>query len=151
MTINGASFLAGDETARLQVRRGTAAELTAANPTLSDGEFGFETDTGYLKIGDGATAWTSLAYKSRLPTELRIKEGANARMGSATLVTGAKVVATTAVTASSRILITVQSLGTVTAPKAVSVTARTAGQDFTITSSDATDTSVVAWLIVEPA
>lgn len=79
-----------------------------------------------------------------------IKEGTNATMGAATLVTGAAVVSTTAVTASSRIFLMVQSLGTVVAPKAVAVTARTAGTSFTITSADATDTSVVGWLIVEP-
>lgn len=46
----------------LQIRRGTAAQWTSANPTLAVGEPGFETDTGYVKVGDGATAWTSLAY-----------------------------------------------------------------------------------------
>ena len=81
---------------------------------------------------------------------LVVAEGTNATMGTATLVTGTKVVSTTAVTANSRIHLTVQSLGTVTAPTAVAVTARTAGTSFTITSADATDTSVVAWLIVEP-
>jgi hypothetical protein len=43
-------------------RRRTAAQWTSENPTLSDGEFGFERDTGLLKIGNGVTAWTSLAY-----------------------------------------------------------------------------------------
>lgn len=46
----------------IQVRRDTAANWTSANPTLSAGEFGFETDTGKVKIGDGSTAWTSLGY-----------------------------------------------------------------------------------------
>jgi hypothetical protein len=80
-----------------------------------------------------------------------IKEGSNARMGVATLVGGAAVVSTTAVSASSRIQLTAQSLGTITVPAALAVTARTAATSFTITSSEATDTSVVAWLIVEPA
>lgn len=82
---------------------------------------------------------------------LSVKEGANAKMGLATLVGGAAVVATTAVTATSRILLTAQALGTVTVPTALAVTARTAGTSFTITSANAIDTSVVAWLIVEPA
>jgi hypothetical protein len=47
---------------QIQLRRGTAAEWTSTNPTLAAGEQGFETDTGKLKIGDGSTAWTSLAY-----------------------------------------------------------------------------------------
>jgi hypothetical protein len=47
---------------QIQVRRGTASQWTSANPTLAAGEWGFETDTLKTKIGDGATAWTSLAY-----------------------------------------------------------------------------------------
>jgi hypothetical protein len=47
---------------QIQVRRGTAAQWTSANPTLSSGEWGFETDTGKTKIGNGSTAWTSLGY-----------------------------------------------------------------------------------------
>lgn len=68
-----------------------------------------------------------------------------------TLVAGTVTVATTKVTANSRIQLTTQSLGTVTVPMPIAVTARTAGTSFVITSSDATDTSVVAWMIVEPA
>lgn len=48
----------------IQVRRGTAAQWTSANPTLDSGEFGFETDTNKLKCGDGSTAWNSLDYIS---------------------------------------------------------------------------------------
>ena len=47
---------------RIQLRRGTAANWTSANPTLAAGEVGVETDTGYAKVGDGSTAWTSLGY-----------------------------------------------------------------------------------------
>jgi len=47
---------------QIQVRRGTAAQWTSANPTLAAGEFGFETDTNKLKCGNGATAWNSLSY-----------------------------------------------------------------------------------------
>lgn len=49
-------------TAKIQVRKGTAAAWTSTNPTLLSGEFGYETDTDKLKIGDGTTAWTALAY-----------------------------------------------------------------------------------------
>ena len=49
---------------RIQVRRGTAAEWTTANPVLASGELGFETDTGRAKYGNGVTAWTSLAYQT---------------------------------------------------------------------------------------
>jgi hypothetical protein len=46
----------------LQHKRGTAAILTANNPTIAAGEIVVETDTGRIKIGDGSTAWSSLAY-----------------------------------------------------------------------------------------
>lgn len=82
---------------------------------------------------------------------LQIKEGTNAKMGTATMVAGTVTVSTTAVTASSRIFLTVQSLGTVAVATPVAVTARTAGTSFTISSSAITDTSVVAWMLVEPA
>jgi len=47
---------------RVQLRRDTAANWTANDPTLAAAEFGYETDTGKFKLGDGSTAWTSLAY-----------------------------------------------------------------------------------------
>lgn len=49
-------------TTRLQQRRDTASNWTSNNPTLAAGEIGYETDTKKFKIGDGSTAWTSLAY-----------------------------------------------------------------------------------------
>jgi hypothetical protein len=48
---------------KIQLRRDTAANWTSANPTLSSGELGYETDTGKFKIGNAAgTAWASLSY-----------------------------------------------------------------------------------------
>lgn len=47
---------------RIQYRRDTAVNWTAANPILALGEPGFETDTKRRKTGDGTTAWNSLAY-----------------------------------------------------------------------------------------
>lgn len=47
---------------QIQLRRGTAAQWTAANPTLASGEFGYETDANKAKIGNGSTAWNSLPY-----------------------------------------------------------------------------------------
>ncbi len=49
--------------ATIQLRRGTASQWTTANPTLAAGEIGLETDTGKIKLGDGSTSWTSLAYR----------------------------------------------------------------------------------------
>lgn len=47
---------------KIQVRRDTAANWTSAGTVLSSGEMGYETDTGYMKIGDGTTAWAALSY-----------------------------------------------------------------------------------------
>lgn len=47
---------------RLRFRRDPAATWTSVNPILSIGEIGAETDTGKIKIGNGATAWNSLVY-----------------------------------------------------------------------------------------
>jgi hypothetical protein len=47
---------------QIQLRNGTAAQWTSANPTLAVGEIGVETDTNRFKVGTGSTAWNSLAY-----------------------------------------------------------------------------------------
>jgi hypothetical protein len=47
---------------QIQLRNDTAANWTSSNPTLAQGEMGVETDTLKFKIGNGSTAWTSLAY-----------------------------------------------------------------------------------------
>jgi hypothetical protein len=52
---------------RFQIRRGTAAEWNASNPTLAAGEWGFEKDTGRFKIGRGTIAWTALEYAGLTP------------------------------------------------------------------------------------
>jgi Chitobiase/beta-hexosaminidase C-terminal domain/Major tropism determinant N-terminal domain len=46
----------------IQLRRGTAAQWLSANPILADGEPAYETDTHYMKIGDGETDYVSLNY-----------------------------------------------------------------------------------------
>lgn len=80
---------------------------------------------------------------------LRVKEGTNAKMGTVVLVAGAGTVSTTAVTANSRIFLTSQVDGGT--PGWLRVNNRSAGSWFTIASSSATDTSTVAWHIIEPA
>lgn len=47
---------------KIQLRRDTAANWTSVNPTLSQGELGYETDTDKVKVGDGSTTWTGLGY-----------------------------------------------------------------------------------------
>ena len=79
---------------------------------------------------------------------LKIKEGSNARMGLATLSSGTAVVSNTSVSANTRIFLTPQSHGANSG--FVSVSARTAGTSFTITSSNFSDGNSVAWLLIEP-
>lgn len=49
-------------TTKIQIRRDTAANWTSNNPTLANGEMGYETDTNKLKVGNGSSAWSSLSY-----------------------------------------------------------------------------------------
>jgi hypothetical protein len=51
-------------TTRMQQRRGTAAQWTAANPILAAGEIGFVTDTNKFKMGNGTLTWSQLEYFS---------------------------------------------------------------------------------------
>lgn len=70
------------------------------------------------------------------------------RHGVATLTAGSVTISDSTVTASSRILLTSQVDGGT--PGWLRVSARTASTSFTITSSSGTDTSTVAWMMVEP-
>lgn len=47
---------------RIKIRRDTGANWTTGNPTLLDGEMGYDKTAKRNKIGDGVTAWTGLAY-----------------------------------------------------------------------------------------
>lgn len=46
----------------IQLKRGTASAWTTYNPVLLAGEFGFETDTLKIKIGNGTDNWSALDY-----------------------------------------------------------------------------------------
>jgi hypothetical protein len=52
----------------IQLKNGTAANWTSANPVLAQGEMGIESDTQRIKVGDGATDWNSLTYFSAVPS-----------------------------------------------------------------------------------
>lgn len=47
----------------IQLRGGTAADWTLANPILASREIGIETDTDLYKIGNGIDSWNDLPYK----------------------------------------------------------------------------------------
>jgi hypothetical protein len=111
---------------------------------------------GFLVTGSGQsggqwTIWDATAKGLRLGTAgggISIKEGANARMGVATLAAGTVTVANTSVTANTRVATFRQAAGGTLGQLSVT---KNAGVGFTITSSSNTDTSVVAWVLFEPA
>ena len=47
---------------RIQVRRGTNTQWNTADPILNEGEFGYNTTNGQIKIGDGSSIWSVLSY-----------------------------------------------------------------------------------------
>ena len=47
---------------RIQIRRDISAKWALNNPILLEGEIGYETNTSYIKIGDGVTPWNDLSY-----------------------------------------------------------------------------------------
>jgi len=106
--------------------------------------------TGTLST-TGDTTIAGNVISSNAGTGIRVAEGTNAKQGTAVLAAGTVTVANASVTANSRIFLSIQSLGTVTSPQAIGVTARVAGTSFTITSASNTDTSVIAYEIFEPA
>lgn len=80
---------------------------------------------------------------------LSIKEGSDAMLGTATLVAGTVTVSTAAVTANSRIFVFVQTPGGTQGH--LSIGTVTASTSFVINSTSGSETSTVAWWIVEPA
>lgn len=133
----------------IDVRSGTTTEWAdtdatdgAAAPTLGAGELGLDTTKGQIGVGDGTTALAALltagAFRKSRVTTLTA------------LVAGTKTVTDAAITANSVIIPVLKTLGTITAPKAVACTARTASTSYVITSADATDTSIYQVLILEP-
>lgn len=78
---------------KIQSRRGLAADWTAANPVLSAGEWGKETDTGLFKTGDGTTAWNALPYSAVLPSDPRLSGSTATTSGIVELATDAEAIA----------------------------------------------------------
>jgi hypothetical protein len=57
---------------QIQFRRGTAAQWSAANPVLAEGEIGVELDTGKFKVGTGLAAWNSLDHAAQASTDAAV-------------------------------------------------------------------------------
>jgi hypothetical protein len=76
-------------TALMKQRYDTAANWTAANPTLLAGEIGIESDTKKWKLGDGSTAWTSLGYAISAYPLVNADIASNAEIAVSKLADGA--------------------------------------------------------------
>lgn len=107
-------------------------------------------DTNLYRAGADQLATDDDLVFATTGKAIKVKEGgANPKLGIVTLVAGTATVNTTSVTNNSRIFLTNQSQGGTAG--ILRTSSRNAGVSFTITSSSATDTSIVAWFIVEPA
>jgi hypothetical protein len=125
--------------------------------TGTGGQFNYVSGGGYSILGSGAVDLRALNTSMKVfgldvtvaGQGLAVAEGTNCKQGTATLNgTTAVVVANTAVTANSRIFLTNQTgTGTVGSPY---VSGRVAGTSFSIKSTVAGDTSLVAYQIFEP-
>lgn len=120
-------------------RSGTTAEWadTTNAPILGEGEIGIDLTLGVVKIGDGATAFPALPAQG----------GGRVLRGSATLAGGTvTVTGLTGVTATSTVVASCRTLGTVTVASAIKCTAGT--NQVVFTASQPTDTSVIQYIVI---
>ncbi|MBS1529699.1 MAG: right-handed parallel beta-helix repeat-containing protein, partial [Bacteroidetes bacterium] len=121
---------------------GTLTGLRFSNNMLNSGTM---LSTTY---GSGASNSTPYYYGNSpelIGSKVILATGTNASAGTATLVAGTVTVSNTLVTASSLILLSVSAVG---GTQGMLSSTKVAGTSFTITSSSATDTSTVAWVMV---
>ena len=108
----------------------------------------------HLRNDAGTELWSvdndaNVVFKSGAGCKLT-EGGPDAKMGIVTLSSGTATVSTTAITNNSRIMLSVNGLGSVSTPQAIAVNGRTAGVSFNIVSASNIDTSNVFWQIFEP-
>lgn len=124
----------------------------------NNGDMAHNTNSGLApgagKVIYNGASWEPLAlpqdlYSTSSPTfaKLKITTGSNANAGTATLTGGTVTVSTTAVTANSLIFLT-DAAASLTNVGPLSVTSKTAGTSFTVTSTNVLDTSTFNWLII---
>jgi len=87
--------------------------------------------------------WTAINYPA-------VQEGANQRMGQATMVGGTVTVSNNTVTANTRIFFSRVATGAGVAGGIITYTINP-GVSFTLNSGAGTDTSTFNWLLIEPA
>lgn len=121
--------------------KGTGAHTFNNAVTLSAGSL--TVTNGGVQAGNGNLVANTVG------TGLRIREGANSKQDTATLVAGTVTINNTSITANSRVFAFCQTPGGT--PGFLRCSARVVGTSYTILSSSGTDTSTIAVLITEPA
>lgn len=129
-----------------RINRAYLGPVTFVSP-VSD-PYNEDVSWNYVGTGRGAQLLGSDLEVGTAGKGLRVKEGSNARMGQSTLVGGTVTVSNTSVTANTRIFVSRYSSGGTLGDLSTSIVV---GTSFTIQSSSGTDTSVINWMLVEPA
>lgn len=100
-----------------------------------------------IRVLNGESSFRSISLNTA-GDKIKIATGSNASIGTATLVAGTVTVNTTAVTASSIIMISVNTPGGTQGFVSAPVASIVAGTSFVINSSSNTDTSTINWWII---
>ncbi len=141
---------------------GQASVISVPDPGNATAAFvldhGTQTVGGAKTFTSDITTSTANVIVATAGKGLQIKEGSNARMGTATLSSGTITIANTSVTANTRIFVSRYSINSSTALGTLSVGTVTGSTSFVIDSrktTDATvetnDVSIVHWILIEPA
>lgn len=144
---------------------GGGTGFTEGSVVFADSTGSLATDPTNLAFNDSTNVFTAGAVTSlgnvimsTAGTGVQIKEGSNARMGTATLASGTVTVSNTSITANTRVFVSRASKGSSTAIGELSVPTQTASTSFVITAlkpADGTtetgDLSVINWVLIEPS
>lgn len=130
-----------DSTGALQVQKSAGTAFVT-----------FDSTNGRMRVGDSTNPTDVLDVTGNLNlttagNKIKVATGSNASAGTGTMAAGTVTISTTAVTANSLIFLT-DTASTLTNVGTLSVSAKSAGTSFTVTSSNVLDTSTFNWFIV---
>jgi hypothetical protein len=129
------------------INTGGTGATNIGNATGGIAVTGATTITGALGVTGDVTVTSGNLITATAGKGLKVKTGSNAKAGTATLVAGTVSVSNTSVLATSCVVVCPGVAGGT--PGQVYVTSITAATGFVITSTSATDTSTVNWVIID--
>jgi hypothetical protein len=135
----------GTNAIRLQDSAGSN-NILSADTTNIRVAIGGTTPTATLDVRGNTTIAGNLTLNTA-GNKISITTGTNASAGTGTLTSGTVTISTTAVTASSLIFLT-DTASSLTNVGVLSVTSKSAGTSFTVTSTNVLDTGTFNWLII---